>query len=433
MSKECKSNDFNNKNKKTISRREFIEITGSALIGSAFILPNLNAENDPHVKPETGMKYRRLGKTNLMVSVIGLGNASGSLSQQLGPFLFAKWLRDRKDVANKYLDLGGNYIATGPEYHNTEEILGDALKNRRQEVFYSIDVNPPLTEDNIRKSVETSLKRFHTDYLDLCCSHGEATEKGFEVLKQLQKEGKIRFVGLTQHNPLLHEWAIRNGYVDYIQTPYNRLSMIKQGPNDNPGAEKLLKVAKEYDVGVMGIKPLTGNFIPYWAKQTADPEIQEIMKLLKNYGPENLYQAMLKWNLKNPLLTGCIVGMDTVQQLVEDVEAIKTSELTTDQEELFEKYLKLADNDYCRLCEMCVPQCPKEIPIPDILRFRMYYNNYQWGDYAKGLYNKLPKNKKITNCDLCGICEEYCPYNLKIMEKLNLAHSVLAEEDKLVI
>ena len=63
----------------------------------------------------------------------------------------------------------------------------------------------------------------------------------------------------------------------------------------------------------------------------------------------------------------------------------------------------------------------------------MYYNNYQWGDYAKDLYNKLPKNKKFTNCDLCGICEEYCPYNLKIMEKLHLAHSVLAEEEKLVI
>lgn len=433
MSKEFKSNGFENKNKKTISRREFIEITGSALVGSAFILPNVSPQNDPHVKPETGMKYRRLGKTNFIVSIIGLGNASGSLSQQLGPFLFAKWLRDRKDVASKYLDLGGNYIATGPEYHNTEEILGDALQNRRNEVYYSIDVNPPFTDANIRKSIETSLQRFHTDYLDLSCCHGSGTEEGFEVMRNLQKEGKIRFVGMTQHDPRLHEWAIRNGYVDYIQTPYNRLGMIKQGPNDQPEKEILLKVAKEYDVGFMGIKPLTGNFIPYWAKQTVDPEIQEIMKLLKDYGPENLYQAMLKWNLKNPLLTGCIVGMDTVQQLVEDVEAIKTFEFTTEQEELFEKYMKLADSDYCRLCSTCVPQCPKEIPIPDILRFRMYYNNYQWGDYAKGQYNNLPENKKVTNCDLCGICEKHCPYNLKIMEKLQLAHSILADGKKLII
>lgn len=376
------------------------------------------------------MKYRRLGRTNLMISEIGLGNASGSLSRQLGPFLFSKWQEDRGEVVNKLLDLGGNFITTEPSYSNTQELLGKALKHRRDEVYYAIGIKHG-SEKSMRVIIENSLKLLQTDIIDLSFSKGAPpTEEGYEIMRKFRKEGKIRFIGQSGHNAQQHEWAIRKGYVDWIHMPYNRLSMIKQGPGDIVSAEILFKLAKEKDVGVIIIKPLTGNFIPYWANQTNDPEIQEIMKKLEDYGPKNLYQAMLRWNLGNQNITSCAVGMDTVQQVIEDVEAVVTRDqyASAVQDELLEAYARLADKDYCRLCTTCVPHCPYGIPIPDVLRFRMYFNNYQWGDYAKSLYNELPDHQRVTRCDNCGRCEEHCPYGLKTVEKLHEAHSTLADE-----
>jgi len=429
MSKSDRFDDLKSNKKKGLSRREFLEYSSAAVIGAALAKPIFGKSNDPHVKPETGMKYRRLGRTNLMISLVGVGHASGSLSRQLGPFLFDKWLMDRGEVVNKLLDLGGNFTSTSTSYHNTVELLGKALKNRRDEVYYAIGASG--SGQRMRAKFEKALKDLNTDVIDLAFSHGTGDEAAFETLHKLKDEGKVGFVGMSCHDPRLHEWAIKNDYLDWLHIPYNRLGMIKQGSADIPGVERVIKLAKEKDVGVIVIKPLTGNFIPYWAKQTAEPEIQEIMKKLRDYGPQNLYQAMIKWIIQNPDVTACAVGMDTVQQVVEDVEAVTSFEITAQQEELLELYAGIADKDYCRLCTTCVPHCPKGIPIPDILRFRMYYNNYGWGDYAKSLYNELPDYQKVTQCDGCGICESHCPYQLKIVEKLQEAHSILAVEKTL--
>ncbi len=408
-----------------LSRRSFLKYTGTAVIGASMLGKNEFANsNGPHYKPETGMLYRRLGKTELMISEICLGNASISLSQQLGPFLFKKWLRDRGAIINKLLDLGGNIFSTDEMYHNTIELLGEAVKHRQKEVYFAIGLNP-RTEPEMRSSLEKALKQLYTETIDLAFLHASGNDESFEALRKFRQEGKVRFIGMSCHDPRMHTWAIKKGYVDWIHIPYNRLSRMKQGPIDLPGTESVLKLAKENDVGVIVIKPMTGNFIPHWAKETVDPEVQEIMKKLKNYGPENLYQAMLKWILQNPNVASCAVGMDTVQQVVENVEAVKTRKLSVVQQELLDMYANHADKDYCRMCETCSPSCPQGIPIPDILRFRMYYKNYGQTDRAKYLYNKLTAHQKATGCNRCGICEEKCPNKLSIVKKLQEAHSIL--------
>jgi predicted aldo/keto reductase-like oxidoreductase len=277
----------------------------------------------------------------------------------------------------------------------------------------------------MREHLEQALKDLQTDVIDLGFAYSGGTDEAFEVWRKFQKEGKVRFIGMSGHDPRKHEWAVRKGYVDWIHMPYNRLSRIKQGPGDLPGAERLFRMTKANDVGVIGIKPLTGNFIPYWAKQTVNPEIQEIMKKLRDYGPSNLYQAMLRWILQNPNITACAVGMDTVQQVVEDCEAVRTRKLTAAQKELLDMYAGIADKDYCRMCETCIQSCPRGVAVADILRFRMYYKNYGRQDYARNLYSELPDCQKFTQCDNCRMCENNCPNQLAVVEKLREAASIL--------
>ena len=419
--------NINSNDKKAVTRRHFLGYTGAAIVGTALSKPSFAGKADPHVKPQTGMKYRRLGRTNLMISEVGVGCASMSLSRTLGPFLFEKWLRERGDVINKLLDLGGNFVSTTPYYHNTVELLGKAVKGRRDEVYLAIGIycGP---EQKMRTHIEQALKDLQTDVIDLGFAYGNGDDESFAVWRKFKQEGKVRFIGMSGHDPRKHEWAIRKGCVDWIHMPYNRLSRIKQGPGNLPGAERLFELAKANDIGVIGIKPMTGNFIPNWAKEAANPEIQEIMKKLKDYGPSNLYQAMLRWILQNPNVTACAVGMDTVQQVVENCEAVRARKLTAEQNELLEMYAGIADKDFCRMCETCNQFCPRGVAIADILRFRMYYKNYGRRDYAINLYNELADCQKVTHCDGCRLCEKNCPNQLAVVEKLQEAASILTDD-----
>jgi hypothetical protein len=190
-------NDLNNisdDEKQIVTRRQFLGYTGAAVIGTALSKPSFARRTDPHIKPQTGMKYRRLGRTNLMISEVGVGCASMSLSRTLGPFLFEKWLRERGDVINKLLDLGGNFVSTTPYYHNTVELLGKAVKGRRDEVYLAIGIycGP---EKKMRDHLEKALKDLQTDVIDLGFAYGNGEVK---VLQFGESSGrKARFVLLV--------------------------------------------------------------------------------------------------------------------------------------------------------------------------------------------------------------------------------------------
>ena len=191
-----------------------MEIGGASIIGASLVKPSFAIANDPHYKPETGMKYRRLGRTNLMISEIGLGCASGSLSRQLGPFLFAKWQKEREDVINKLLDLGGNFVTTCTQYHNTIELIGKAIKHRRNEIYLVIGIEPK-SKEIMQKELEKALRDLNTDVIDLCFPKGSGDIlMAFEMLQKFKDEGKTRSDGdgtearwIDYTGPLGDEWG----------------------------------------------------------------------------------------------------------------------------------------------------------------------------------------------------------------------------------
>jgi len=402
------------------TRRHFLEATSALSAGLAWRAGRASEGNKP-----PAMKYRRLGRTGLRVSEMGLGCASGLRSEQLGPTLFNGYREELPAIVRKVLECGGNFVATSASYHDTEEILGRAIRGRRKEV-YIFTATGAADAQRVTADCERSLKSFQTDVLDGYFCHGGWRDGFAEAAPKLKQQGKIRFIGMSCHVPATHRPRVEAGLVDFILQPYNYMNLAKwTEKTDRPATEELLDFCKKKDVGVIAIKPMTGHFIPNWAKDASDPKVARLMEELKDFGKKNLYQAFLMWVLKNANVSCAAVGMGAVEDVAEDCAAV-AGQLTWQHRRLLEDYAAAATGDYCRLCETCLAACPAGLPIADILRFRMYYKNYGHRADARAYYAALDPGQQVPACTSCGRCQQACPNRLAIIEKLREAHALLA-------
>jgi hypothetical protein len=227
-------------------------------------------------------------------------------------------------------------------------------------------------------SVEGSLERLQTDYLDVLSVHGVerpedlVDERVTDALKRLKKEGKCRFCGLSCHSN--HETIVRTavdcGHYDMVQVGYNVFDI------EEPSRE--VEVYDDY-LGVSRIRDLIGY--------AADREVGVVaMKTLKvggrrqnldrfRAGTSSIFQAMLKWVLEDRHVSSAVTEILNRNQMEEDL-AVPGTALSS--EERSSLWLHVAENggDYCRLCGRCRQRCPSLIATTDILRFLAYHESY---------------------------------------------------------
>lgn len=209
------------------------------------------------------IKDIELGRTKLRVNKAGLGCGGHS---RLGQGYGASH-QSSVDIVKAAMDLGINFIDTAKVY-GTETIVGDATKSCRDHVVLSskghiIKPGSPalgcefIPADELRVSLETSLKNLKTDYLDVYHLHGimphqydMCVDRYLPVLKQAQTEGKIRFIGITErfiHDPS-HEMlqkALRDNYWDVVMVGFNMI---------NASARKtVFPLTMENDLGVLNM------------------------------------------------------------------------------------------------------------------------------------------------------------------------------------
>jgi len=214
------------------------------------------AYNDPI------MKYRNLGRTGLNVSTLGLGGvAFGDMYGAMGPGVADACVR-------KAIDLGINLIDTSPFYGQTrsESVLGDILADGLRDKIYlcskagrntatDFDFTPAAME----QSVDASLKRLRTDYLDVLIAHDIEFATEFEpiftetaaVLHKLKAAGKCRFIGMSGHPLGILRTAIERCNLDVVIS-YTHYTLQNQRL-----LTELLPTAEQHGVGVINASPLT--------------------------------------------------------------------------------------------------------------------------------------------------------------------------------
>src|SRR6202167_1152510 len=179
---------------------------------------------------------RTLGRTRANVTILGYG-AMELRGRPRGPEIADQ---DAGRLLNAVLDGGINLIDTSPDYGRSEELIGSYIAHRRDEFFLASKCGcplespagapPPYPHDyspgNVRADVEQSLRRLRTDRLDLVQVHMSPSKATLgenhtvETLKELQAEGKLRFIGMSGILPDLPDHIAMNVF-DAFQIPYS--------------------------------------------------------------------------------------------------------------------------------------------------------------------------------------------------------------------
>jgi aryl-alcohol dehydrogenase-like predicted oxidoreductase len=292
---------------------------------------------------------RTLGRTGADVTILSYG-AMELRGVPRGPAIEDE---DAGRLLNAVLDGGINLIDTSPDYGRSEELIGRYVGHRRAEFFLAskcgcpmdppADARPPYPHDysasNVRANVEQSLRRLGTDHLDLVQVHmspSKATldeDHTVETLRELQKEGKTRFIGMSGMLPNLPDHIAMDVF-DVFQIPYSAVQRDNEELiNDavNTGAGTLIRggaargAASEEDDKNWRVGPLSQD--PGLGK--TNWETSGIEDLIKEAGISNM-EFVLRFTLSHPGLSTTIVGTSNPAHLASNIAVAEKGPLPAD-------------------------------------------------------------------------------------------------------
>ncbi len=401
------------------NRRNFLKnLAFGAFSAPALSKKLLAIQNQTDRVKKGEMFYRRLGRTDLKISEISLGGSP---------------IPDRA-ILTETIERGVNYIDTSHSYSNgnSERAIGRLFKDMGRDKAYvgtKFHARRNWSEESILKSVEGSLKRLQTDYIDVLLIHGvdeeEALtdEKVLSAYDKMRRQGKFRFTGISCHSNhhKVVKKAIECGHYDMVQLGYNVFDI------EETDEEKDIETYDDY-IGASGIRPLIS------LANSKDVGIIA-MKVLKVAGRRqkldkykidgsSLFQIMLKWALANANIASVVTEILTFEQMEEDL-AVVHHPLTAREQNVLYRYVAENSRDYCHMCGLCESHCPRGIRTTTILRYLAYYEAYEKYDRAKKDYNSLMSGERADSCQNCGQCESLCPYGVSIQKRIQHAHSLL--------
>ena len=302
------------------------------------------------------MRTRTLGRTGLEVSELAMGGAFVAS--------FAAALEDAKAAVRRALELGVNYIDTAPSYGNSEEVLGIALEGVAQPYYISTKLGgrpqpfDPKNKDDLRRSVEESLRLLKRDTIDILMIH-EPDRPGqydwwtdydhfygpvAELIDELKQEGIIQYTGLggTTAYEMVH--IINTGAYDVVLTAFNYSLLWREA------LIKVIPAAKKQNMGIIIGSPLQQgtlarryddevNHGARWMSSPRRAQYKALYAYVDDIGIP-LPELGIRMVLSNPDLSTVLMGARSVAEVEQNVRSAEAGPLP---QEILDRLQEIAD------------------------------------------------------------------------------------------
>jgi len=310
---------------------------------------------------------------------------------------------------------GINYFDTAPFYceDKSEEIMGRAFAAMPRESFYCSSKCGVAKGDEMRKSLERSLKRMNVETIDFfhvwCLLWPHQLQERIDggaiaAVMKAKEEGLVGHVVVSSHLPG-EEIArvLDSGLFEGLTMGYNALNFTYRAA--------ALEAAGRHGVGVVTMNPLGGGVIPRNAGRLA---------FLKGPKDRDVVQAALRFNISQPAITAALVGFASKGEIDQAVEAAEGFEpYAAEHIEKLKAQAGASFDDLCTGCGYCLP-CAAGVEIP---RLMDAFNQKILEGNDKAITERLKWHWDLTAdkagaCTMCGECEAACTQHLPIRERL---------------
>jgi predicted aldo/keto reductase-like oxidoreductase len=415
--------------KKSWSRRDFLKTAGATGVGS-MLFPAVSLAGDPNepagaTSKQTFLPTRPFGKTGINVSMLALGGAFDTQSNQL--------------LLRQALKLGVTYWETAERYRRgrCEQGFGKYFTkypDDRKRVFLATKTTSRIPAD-MTAALEGSLERLNTSYVDLYLWHKIGSLQPFydkavrDWVEEMKNEGKIRHFGFSTHQNMekCMITAAKLGGIDGIQMSYNFRLM------HTDGMKKAVDACANAGIGLTAMKTVSPDAT---GRQPKAPELTErekelLSKLTGHFLTRGFtdIQARLMAVWQSPHIASICSYMPNMTILKSNVDAARNwKKLSRQDMSVLRQYARVTASGYCAGCAtICESAVEGNVPISDVMRYLMYYHNYGDRDRGRSLFSglSLDTRRRIASTDY-ATAERRCPQRMAIGRLMREAARELA-------
>ena len=379
------------------------------------------------------MEYRELGRTGIKVSVIALGCEGfvaneGALTEQL--------LNAAEQGGINCIDL----YAPQPEMRSR---LGKWLRGRRGKFVLQAHLCTVWQEGQykrtreigeVKASFEDLLTRLATDYIDIGMIHYVDSLEDWEAVaggpvmayaREMQAQGKIRYIGLSSHNPAAAMQAVQSGLIDVLMFSVNPCYDLQPANEDcyalwdgknydrqlvnmDPEREALYETCSRLGVAITVMKAFGGGDL-------LDEELSPAGKALT-------VNQCLHYALTRPGVAAVMSGAHTVDELEKCLEYTTAADVEKDYAAAFAALPKISWEGHCMYCGHCAP-CPQGIDEAAVTKFlNLTKAQNSVPETVREHYAALRHH--AGECVKCGACEKRCPFKVTVIQNMQEAVKV---------